>query len=165
MNVETIIIRRSPVMAIFRLVVVLVVLSLIFAAAFSFIGNDTTDSRQLQMLHVQLLAIYSILSILLAIVILWQWAFEWFEVREGLMVHHKGIIFRRTTGTSLQHLEEISVREGLFGRILKYGTLVLHNPMLKQQVTLHDVLDPLVQARALRSAIGKQGERIVPLAQ
>jgi len=154
-------------MAVFRLILYLIVLSLIFIAVlFFFDQNSSKTGGQLIMLHIETFAVYAAVCILIALIVMLRWAFEAYTVYDGRLVHRRGIIFRKTETYSLQNMEEVSIQEGFIGRIMKHGTIVLHNPLLHTPVTLATITDPTIQADAIRSAIGMEMDnKIIPLPQ
>ncbi len=166
MDVQVVIVRRSPVTTVFKLIGILMIATVVSGGieyGVAVYNGGTTGGNW--RLDLGLLTAFSAFAIIASLVMMLRWAFEGYYVEEGEVIHRRGILFRHQQRISLRNVEEIRVEEGLFGRMLKYGTIVMHNPLMKEEISLGNVSDPYIQVQVLENAIGKDqgGSHIVPL--
>lgn len=68
------------------------------------------------------------------------------------VIAKSGLIGRRTVEQRIQKIESIRVGQGLFGRMLNYGTIMIHGTG-GATTPIKDVADPFAFKRAVESAI------------
>ena len=167
MDIPEVIARPTPVVAMGRLIGLMIVLFLIYAG-FIF-GTDYVEMArsspffQVVELDVFMFFTIALIIILSTLILLVRWSFERYELRGGEIIHRKGVIFVRVEQYSLENVETITYDQTLFGRVLKYGTIRLHSPLLKSEIKVPYMPDPDRVLMLLKSAIGKTAEKIVPM--
>lgn len=90
---------------------------------------------------------------------------NYYEVLPGVLIHKKGIFGTKSTTFSLSNIEYQEVKQGLFGRIFKYGTIEIFNPLLKQTFWLRNIPFPHRQLNAIQHESHKKVDpnvKIIP---
>jgi uncharacterized membrane protein YdbT with pleckstrin-like domain len=163
MKVDAVIIRRSPVVTMFRLVGFLILLALAWVTLIFIVRSMYNGSAaDIFQLDIMLLILYAVVAIFASLFVMLRWSFEEYFVHENEVVHLRGVIFRHENHISLKNVATISVDQKFFGRILKFGTIVIHSPLIRIDIQLKNVSDPMMQVPILESAAGKKQDDVVP---
>jgi hypothetical protein len=96
-----------------------------------------------------LAGLMSFLSIMVPI-----WTTE-IGVTSQRFIFKRGLIWRNTDELQLRAIEEVNLVQGLPGRLLNYGRLVLHGTGVND-ITLPTIADPVALRKALQEAMGAQ---------
>jgi len=117
--------------------------------------------------------IYSIfvLGSLNLILILWlftKWMNTYYIVSEEGISKTSGVFFRRSRTFDISSIASVQVRQGIFGRILSYGDVVLENPLTKKDLHIRHVDNPyeqagLIEKQRLKEISKNPGKKVVPL--
>lgn len=84
-------------------------------------------------------------------------------VTDQRVIYKRGFIQRETEELQLRSIEEISLDQGVLGRILGYGKLQIHGTG-DDEILLPAIGDPLAMRRALQEALGGLQNGREPLA-
>jgi len=112
-----------------------------------------------------------ILGFLNLIVLIWLFAL-WFNtyyiISEEGISKTEGVIFKRTRTFDISSVSSVQVTQSVLGRILKYGSIVLENPLTKQDLILKNVNDPylqtsLIEKQRLNEISKNPSKKVVPL--
>ncbi len=91
---------------------------------------------------VVLLSIFT-LKIYFTLLLTSQWADEFYKVKLGEIIYYRqGIFSDREEHFNLTNVESIRVIQDLPGRLLRYGTIELINPVLKKRFILSYIPNP-----------------------
>lgn len=97
--------------------------------------------------------------------IILSWMNNYYEILQGQLIHKKGIFKIKSTTFSLGNIELQEVEQGFLGRIFKYGTIEIFNPLLKQTFWLENVPFPHKQLKAIQheSHSNSDDTKIIPM--
>lgn len=151
MQLSVVIIGRSIVVAMFRLVCILILLAISFIAILYFFGAAFAGSFQSA---IWLLVIFSVCAVVVAFILMLRWSFEQYYIEETEIVHHKGVFFRRENRIPLKNILSIEADQNVLGRLLRYGNIIVCRPLTKKDFSIKHVINPHMQVRILESAIG-----------
>lgn len=157
MDVDSIIIRRSPVPAVIRMVAI-TVLSMLCYAVFTFAFDDYLEAFR----HTEIVpfveiefAVFIFLVVFIITstsILILRWSVDLYELREGEIVHRYGILHSREVRYALEHMETLTFRQSFVGRIFRYGTIEIARPRLKDIFLLRGILDPARQLPLIQRA-------------
>jgi hypothetical protein len=82
-----------------------------------------------------------------------RWRFSQFAVTNQRLLIREGLIYHRTIGIPLEQLGMLTVRSGVIGRRLGYGTLTVQSQQC--QARIRDIRNPLMFYDCIRSATAK----------
>ncbi len=71
-----------------------------------------------------------------------RWLEEYYEISDHSIMHRKGFVFKKEEEISFKHIRAVKLEQGLFGRILNFGTLVLHDWDMRRDFTLYQIHNP-----------------------
>jgi hypothetical protein len=87
-------------------------------------------------------SLLSLFELFLVLQVVLNWANEEYEIREGSVIHRKGIFRLREEIFTLRNLASSRISQNFFGKLFNYGTITLSSPLLKQDVYLVNIHDP-----------------------
>ncbi|MFA7682494.1 MAG: PH domain-containing protein [Candidatus Peribacteraceae bacterium] len=167
MEVESVVIRRSPIPPVFKIVLAITLISLAYSIiAF---GTDVLEQSSIRIFSLieydlTLFIGETLMNVLIAIFFMLQWAFDIYELRSGEIIHTKGILVRREERFSLINAETLSYNQGFFGRLFRYGTIGVFNPLLKTDIAIPTAIDPDKQMSLIRQAVRSSGnQKVIPM--
>jgi len=167
MKVDRVIIRKSPVHLVFRLIVAFAVAGLvIFMVEDSFMDSSVSFLNLVE-LELSALVILVLLQAVISFFLVISWARNYYEVKPEEVVHRYGIFFSREKRYVLRNIEKIDMEQGILGKLMSYGTVRLTSPLLKDKILLNNVSDPVQVSAYLDDAISdaRSDAQIVPLPQ
>lgn len=72
-----------------------------------------------------------------------QWVNNYYEIDPETISHHSGFIYEKKEKYYIKHIREIGVDQGLFGKLLNFGTIELYNWDLKRYQYLYLIHNPM----------------------
>lgn len=138
-------VRTSMIVLAWRLILLELVIVLIFLL----LGFPAYFMNVSQNLYSTLFSIYTLTYLALAIikiffvlVIVLTYINDYYEIREGEVLQKSGIFTMREKIFSLHGVQSITVSQGIFGKLLNYGTIALINPVLNESFNLYLIRNP-----------------------
>jgi uncharacterized membrane protein YdbT with pleckstrin-like domain len=112
-----------------------------------------------------------IIGFLNLIFVLWlfiSWVNTYYIISKEGMSKTKGVFFRKTRTFDISSIASVKVRQGIIGRILKYGDVILENPLTKKDLVIERINEPYLQAsliekQRLKEISTNENKKIVPL--
>lgn len=92
-----------------------------------------------------------VIEAILLIAVFLRWYFIYYIISTDAVSRHKGVLFKKVETYDLQSIRSLTVFQGLFGRLFNYGTIVMTSPLLKKDVKLKNINNPLRHAQILDS--------------
>lgn len=126
-------------------------------AIFLLIFSDLSDLKRMQ---VFLFLNLAELAVLFYAVL--RWHNHFYLVRPDKILTSRGVFLRRQRYFALKNIESITVRQGVFGKILGFGSLQLYAPTLNDRINMFGINNPcLKQAiiERLLPTVSKSGRR------
>jgi uncharacterized membrane protein YdbT with pleckstrin-like domain len=87
-------------------------------------------------------SLISLFELFLVLQVVLNWTNEEYEIREGSVIHRKGIFRLREEIFTLRNLASSRISQNFFGKLFNFGTITLSSPLLKQDVYLINIHDP-----------------------
>ena len=104
-----------------------------------------SDSMKLQFISYNLpfFLILVFIKILITLFVVLQWLNTYYEVWPNSIIHKRGIIWKKEEKYPFGHIRSIKIEQGVFGRLLTYGTLSLYDYSLRRYATLYLIHNPI----------------------
>lgn len=93
--------------------------------------------------------VLAVVQTIMLLTIVLEWYFEYYEVRQDLIIHTRGVLRKKEDLYSLKTVEAGNVKQSLFGKLFNFGTVRIYSPVLRREYFLRDIPDP----HHLRSAV------------
>lgn len=91
-----------------------------------------------------------------------QWIKTTYVIRPQAITEHRGIITVTEKDYSTERIESVIVQQSIWGKIFNYGTIVVFNPVLKEDLQLIDIPHPFLYARVIGERQSKESVRFFP---
>jgi len=160
-------IRQSVSILVIKLIV-LEIIAAVLLLIFSSVLFNVQDLGIIGLSSTQIFGISSILllgvvlKMFLTVYVVLLWLNEYYEVRTDEIFHRSGIFFKKTSQYTMSHIKYAEVFQGVFGKLLNYGTVTLfdqrrnrymdmfliHNPMRYTKI-LEDIIPDLDEEKKL----------------
>lgn len=154
-------VRQSIAFLLLRLIVIEILASL-FVVVFNgfLVSSVTSDAVQplLVRFNVPIYIFLVILKIILVIYVVLQWVNEYYRITPKEIIHKKGFIFKKEEKCKIYHVAEISLEQGLLGRIFNYGTIKAINWATDKTVYLYLIHNPVRYKNVLHRLIPEADE-------
>lgn len=155
MQIDSLIIRRSPAILVYRIMWLTMAFYIVNALLYPLAEQlwvsagivDTFANRFVWTLIT--ISLESFVIILLFI----HWSLTTYEIRPGELVFRSGFLLRRMDIHSLKNMQTVYTTQGVFGRLFHYGNVRLFNPMSKEELLLERISDPERHAESLREVL------------
>ncbi len=155
MQIDSLIIRRSPAVLVYRIVWMTMAFYIMTVLTYPTIeqmwiatGFEGAFGKRF---------VWSLLTVtaesFIIILLFIHWSMTTYEIRPGELVYRSGMLRRKMDIHSLKNMQTVYVTQGLFGRIFRYGTVRLYNPMSKEELLLERISDPNRYAESLRQVL------------
>ncbi len=156
LSVTHIDIRQSISFLLLRLILLDIVAALLIVIFFSALAsqNIPEDIRLLifssNRLYFFLLVFIKICVTLFVVL---QWLNEYYEIRPNAIIYRKGLLFRKEEKYSVNHIKLVGMQQGLFGKLLNFGTIELYDWDLEKYKTLYLIHNPMKYMRVLEELL------------
>lgn len=107
------------------------------------------------------IVIMQLFNVFLVIRLMISWLFTFYIIRPREVIFVQGLIYRKETKYEFEHLERIDVHQGIIGRWLHFGTLVVYNHDLIKEVYIYDIPNPQKYSAEILQYQGSLQERII----
>ena len=87
--------------------------------------------------------ILGFIKIVITLFVVLQWLNEYYEVWPNSIIHKKGIIWKKEEKHTFGHIRLIKIEQGIWGRLLTYGTLSLYDYSLRRYASLYLIHNPI----------------------
>lgn len=143
-NNYSIIIRKSPVILVIRLLaaeLLILTLNLILRLPALFIELEGIAFNFISLYFI-LVILIQLINLYLIVTIVLQWINEYYILNPKEVIVHSGIFSINETTYEFANLQSMTISQSFFERLFNYGTIKLYNPVLKQEVYLHQIPNP-----------------------
>lgn len=155
MQIDSVLLRRSPAVLVYRILWVTIVVYIISSLSYTaierlwlFFGIGGVFANRF---------LWSLLTLgtesLVMIFLFLQWSVQTYEIKDGEIVFRAGLLLRRMDIHSLRNMQTVYVKQGVLGRMFGYGNARLFNPMSKEELQLQSISDPYRYAELLRQVL------------
>ncbi len=145
------VVRQSKVLLGARMVVVhfiFFVLYLLFLAVFE---DRSTWFRIQGFLWLNLVEVFVIFYAAV------RWHNHYYLVRPDKILTSRGVFLRRQRFFAIKNIEAISVKQGVVGRLLNFGTLHLYAPTLNHRIHMFGINDPCGKEQIIENLLPDAG--------
>lgn len=158
MTLPPVIFRRSAAVIIGKMIVAMFIVSVLYSL-FNITHLYTCEILELPfytisgrdlMGYASLMIVY----VLVGVFFLLQWSRDTYEIRSGEVIHVAGVFRSVHEHYPLQAGQHIEIRQTFFGRMFRFGTIVITHPLLKNTFRLPKVADPESVVPLLQSCVG-----------
>lgn len=98
------------------------------------------------------------IKMFLTVYVVLLWLNEYYEITPSEVIHQRGIIFRKTSRYSFEHVQNAEVFQGVFGKTLNYGTISLLDRRRNRLVDLFLIHNPMRYMKVLDTMIPRLDE-------
>lgn len=155
-------VRQSISMLLLRLIFIDLLSVAAFVALHSFLFNTTvaqTLGFNYEFYSFSILILLFLGKITFTIYIVLQWLNEYYEIWPNYFLHRQGIIWRKEEKFPYHQIRSIHLQQGIFGRLLNYGTLYFHDWYLDKDFMWYLVHNPRRYMRIIEQRLPKEAER------
>lgn len=93
--------------------------------------------------NIPLFILLAVIKLSFTIFIIISWLNEYYEITPKEVVYRKGLLIKKEERHLLKHIGEVTIEQGVFGRIFNFGTLKLYNWASERNVYLYLIHNPL----------------------
>jgi membrane protein YdbS with pleckstrin-like domain len=90
---------------------------------------------------------------ILTIYIIMQWLSEYYEISPYAVTHKRGVLFKKADRYNMQNIKQMKVEQGVVGKLLNYGTVVLFDWRLSKYAELYAVHNPMRYTKILEKLL------------
>lgn len=83
-----------------------------------------------------------VLKTFLSLFAVLQWLFEYYEIWPNKVIHKKGIVWTKKEEHEFRDIKYLGIEQGLFGRLLNFGTISLFDWKNEAKATLYLIHNP-----------------------
>jgi membrane protein YdbS with pleckstrin-like domain len=143
---KSIFVKKSPVVIVKNFILLqggaIAVFFLISALAdYGEIYSSLTISRAISFRIAEALFIF-LAETAMVFFIFFRWYKEYFNIRNGEIIHTYGVLYRHETTIPLESIISVSYRQSPLGKLTKYGTIELTNSNTNKKVRLGNIPTP-----------------------
>lgn len=164
MQVDSVILRKSPVILLTKMIAMTVLVYLFFGAYSVSLLNQQEGLPLQNILTGKGTSFIVSLSAeaLIMIILFLKWNFMKYEILPGELITKSGILSRKQEIHSLKNMQTVYVSQGMIGTMFGFGTIKLHNPLSKEDVIMRNIPDPEKYSKVLKGVLDEmEGEKDV----
>lgn len=150
------ILRKAPMLLAFDIInssfLFILVLGILTFLLYFFKPDVFQDEANANLLLFLIYAIGLVIFIIGLIIRIFLWTNKFYVINKDTIAFHEGIIFSKRKMYSLEETRIVTLRQNALGKILNYGTVMIFNPIINQDIVLKDILNPRLIADILQAA-------------
>ncbi len=140
------IIRKSPIFFTFKLLTMVIVLSILYSIFIYGTDIDTNLNASFsffQTMQVGLVAFFAaiIIEVIYGLLLILHWTHDTYEIHFDEIVHRSGFFTIQEKRFALKNIERIFCKQTVSGRILRYGSIELQGRFLKDPFVMKGISD------------------------
>lgn len=152
---ETIVVRRNPLFAILKLMIVIFIFStaysvFIFGTDYAETANEAVSFFGVFEVGLVAMVVITLLEIVYALLLILQWTRDTYSIHYDEIIHRSGLFSIRERHYALKNIENIFCRQTFLGRLLNYGTIQLQGRFLKEPLLMRGIIDPLYNTDVIK---------------
>lgn len=154
-------IRQSIYLLLLKLVSIDILAGVIVLLFFSsfFMPLSTEFKLKIVSYNIVYFSLLVLFKIGVTLFVIFQWLNEYYEITPFKIIHRKGIIWRKETEYKIEHIESISLKQGVIGKILNYGTIEFYDWRVKNDVPIYLIHNPVKYMNILESLMPGADQR------
>lgn len=131
-----------------------------------FIGVNRPDAGFLQnrAIDTGIFLFIFIFQIFLTVYAALQWVNEYYEVNPKMVLHKKGLFFRKEEKCMLENIAHVHLQQDFLGKILNYGTISLYDFRRVPYIDLYLIHNPLKYMNLFERIMPKADQEITSVA-
>lgn len=148
-------IRQSISILLLKLIV-LEIMAAVFFIIFQMVLFSPQFSSIFSYIHVYGIGFFLFavtVKIILTIYIVLLWLNEYYEITPASVRHRSGIIFVKKEKLALDDIQSVTLSQGLFGRLLNFGTLSLYDWKWRKYEHLYAIHNPMKYIEIVESLL------------
>lgn len=155
-------IRQSISFLLMKFISIDILSALIFIAIFAGIQStdivSNTDFPVISYTYVMLI-ILSLGALFLNVYVVLEWLNEYYEITPHAVFHKRGVFFKKEDRYTFQNIKMISIEQGVFGKMLNYGTIVMLDWRLQKYADLYLIHNPMKYLHILEEVLPNVDEQ------
>lgn len=160
MEVDSVIIRKSPVALLYKMILATVGIYLVFGLYSVFLYQDIAMPFREILTEKFFFFVVSIGAEAMTMIILFvEWTYCTYEIKAAELIARRGFFLRTQEIHSLRGVQSVYVKRGFFGTMFNYGSLQLHNPLSKEEVHIRNIPDPEKYATIIQNGLNSLQEK------
>jgi len=100
-----------------------------------------------------LMSVIVIIQIILTVFVVLRWVYNYYEWSDEQVIHHTGILILHEKSMYFKEAKEIILRQGIFGRLLRYGNIDLLSSNAETLISLSRISKPQRYINVLRKQL------------
>lgn len=159
-------VRQSIFLMLLKLISLELIFVLMFLIFVTFLSTSSlSDQLKFSIIsHIKFVFIpLALIKIFLTVYVVLLWLNEYYEIKTDMIVHKRGIIWRKEEHYPARQIREVKIHQGTLGRVFQFGTVTLFDWDLAKYKTLYLIHNPLKYARILETLLPKasQGKDVI----
>lgn len=161
-DIETrsIVIRRSPIILVARLILLEVLLELVYLSLrilATFIPVQSPLRYALDVFFLPAFVLITLFQVVFLIVIVLRWLNNYYELREGELVYVSGVISKKETAYAYANIQSTSMHQSAIGRYFHYGDVTIYIPTIGHDIVMNEISQPAKFVRLIKELSSQPG--------
>lgn len=154
MEIDSLLIRKSPIIVLTKMVLATIVIYLLYAA-YSSISSLSVDINSPDFIWNR--AVFFLVSVgieaVVMIVLFLRWMYTTYTISDSELSIHNGVLWKRTVIYSMRNIQSLHINQSLVGTLFNFGSLKLHNPLTNEMIELRHIADPVKYSQVIQKII------------
>jgi membrane protein YdbS with pleckstrin-like domain len=100
-----------------------------------------------------------LIKLFITVFLILQWLNEYYEISAEIIKYRRGIIFRRVDDYPIADIKYLEIQQGVFGRLLNFGTISLLNIRRVQYAQMYLIHNPMRYSQVIEELVPNLVER------
>ena len=149
-DISEIIVRKSIFFLFLKFIFIFAILSVLYFVLYRFFQILDLDHHSWI-----LLALMRIIELFAGLYIFLDWHFAFYKITHDHIIYNEGVFLIKRHMFSVRNIESVSLRQGIIGRIFKFGDLKLTAPTMQESISLKMIHKPWKYLRVIHEMVPK----------
>lgn len=149
-------IRQSISFLVLRLLTIEAIAAMAIIAFHAILFNDVireSIGENIIVFNIPFFIILVALKTFFMIFVIVQWLNQYYEITTREVIYRKGLIFKKEERNKFEHIGSVELEQGMFGRVLNFGTIRLFNWATEKDVLLYLIHNPMKYQHILEDLV------------
>lgn len=142
-SVDHVTVRQSVALVIVKLLAIELI-TLFFLAFYLGFFSPTVNTFLERPLFFKagVILFFALIKMYVTAFVIYSWLYEYYDITAHRVIHTKGLIHRTKLGYSYNHIKLIGLKQGLFGKLLNFGTIHLFDRSINKEIYIYLIHNP-----------------------
>lgn len=107
--------------------------------------------------------LFQVVNVITIILVILDWYNRTYTLQSHDIIFRAGVFKSLRKNYQYDNIEKVTLEQGLIGKMLNFGSVVIYNPLIKEDAYIRNIPDPEYYTNIIQGVVPKSADqRIIP---